>query len=677
VTAWGLPSGLTLDPDSGAITGTPDQAGVYEFMAGATDAAGVVGTSSCRISIAQPGGTTPNADVTSLSGSDDTADRWQDTGGALHAVTPVAIACSAYPCIVTLWDISGEYGRTWRGWFQLAEDCTIRLGALGSKAAVYPPVMGAENRTLIAAVGTYDELVDPTDPDQVPNAFVSAPYSVAAPPAPGTDWGIGSWIDAIVVNTTSKQWGWSNLYGTLPFTNPNFKGARWTVQNGHYTTPGDASTFVAGSATTAQHGGKEVPFTDYDANTAYRMPGTDIVSIQNNNPSTMWTIPDYVLADGTLNPDNVFRLRQLIGSPLEQTGVVHRVGMKGGASGDAVILSNTVTWVYQNDWSSAVGVPPPGTNPYLDIVFDLSHGTQNATNLNPSTIGNGLQLSGAQLAAKLKALGGLAFDGSGNTIASLGYTMAINGSGQIVVSNLPAVLGLPALPSAAYPQGAVILNTADSKVYRNTTGSAWVKSADPADLVAGAVATGVSIAASQITAGTLVVGVAYAGQINAGQVNAGTFNGLALALTKNGITVTIDSIYNVALSGYYGMSMTGYQASYGTCGHYDLPGAVLIYNQDGGAPGSGGTLICQLARALVGGGGVAGGGYFMVGDTNSPQHQMVITPAGIYYNVGASSTQIAGPRQTGVGAPSGFSDATAQAFCTRLYNALSAYGAIS
>src|SRR5207244_3990132 len=124
------------------------------------------------------------------------------------------------------------------------------------------------------------------------------------------------------------------------------------------------------------------------------------------------------------------------------------------------------------------------------------------------------------------------------------YTMQVNGSGQIVLGNLPAVFGLPSLPSATYPQGAVILNTSDNKVYRNTTGSAWVKSSDPADLVAGAVATGVTIAANAITAGILISGVSYTGVLVASQVISGTFNGISMVLNLNGITTTLGNIYD-------------------------------------------------------------------------------------------------------------------------------------
>lgn len=137
-------------------------------------------------------------------------------------------------------------------------------------------------------------------------------------------------------------------------------------------------------------------------------------------------------------------------------------------------------------------------------------------------VGNGVELSGTQLAAKLKALSGLTFDGSGAQQAQLGYTMRLDGSGNIVLSNLPAAFGRPPLPQAAYPQGSVIIDLFDNKLYRNVSGGAWIASAAPADLVAGAVASGVTIAAAQISAGSLNVGVLYGGTINVSQLLAGT-----------------------------------------------------------------------------------------------------------------------------------------------------------
>ena len=226
-----------------------------------------------------------------------------------------------------------------------------------------------------------------------------------------------AWIDRLIVNRAAGAWGWANLFTDLPFGDPNFKGARWTVQNGHYTNPADPSTFVGGSyhlhndplqPITAQHEGAAVVFCgDYDDDALYRNPGTDTVSFQNNNPATLWTIPDAVLADGTANPDNVFRIRNQIATPLE------------------VSVGNW-EWVNQDDWSSAVGNATPGLADHLDIVFDLSQGKVVAANVDPGTklpgqtvpLGSWLGLDGSNnvtLATQLSTLV--------QAIANAGYTI--------------------------------------------------------------------------------------------------------------------------------------------------------------------------------------------------------------------------------------------------------------
>ncbi len=211
-------------------------------------------------------------------------------------------------------------------------------------------------------------------------------------------------------------------------------------------------------------------------------------------------------------------------------------------------------------------------------------------------VGNGLALSGSQLVQKLLSLGGLSFDGSGHTQVDLGYTMQLNGSGEIVLANLPAVFGLPSLPSATYPQGSVILNTSDSKVYRNTTGSAWAKSSDPADLVAGAVASGVTINAAAITAGTMIVGVVYAGQITASQVNAGTFNGMSMSLVSNGLTTTLNNAYNSTVGAYYGFATVNNSTGYGG---YLFPDLMAFQDANGVTGFGGGSVRLQGSTSVI------------------------------------------------------------------------------
>jgi hypothetical protein len=67
------------------------------------------------------------------------------------------------------------------------------------------------------------------------------------------------------------------------------------------------------------------------------------------------------------------------------------------------------------------------------------------------------------------------------------------------------VAGQPSLPNSSYPNGAIIFNTLDGKLYRNVSG-AWSKGSDPQDLIAGTIAAGVvyagNVVVSQLTAGT-------------------------------------------------------------------------------------------------------------------------------------------------------------------------------
>lgn len=99
--------------------------------------------------------------------------------------------------------------------------------------------------------------------------------------------------------------------------------------------------------------------------------------------------------------------------------------------------------------------------------------------------------------------------------------------------------GQPTLPDANYPNGAIIFNTFDGKLYRNVSGT-WSKGSDPADIIAGTIAAGVvyagTINCSQLNAGTLSAGVIYAGAINCSQLTAGT-------MTVSSISSGIDVLY--------------------------------------------------------------------------------------------------------------------------------------
>ena len=302
--------------------------------------------------------------ITQLSATDDTIDRWQDSGGATHAVVPVTISCTNYPQIVSICYVSPQYGRIWQGWFPIPAAATvINLGAevgtalmnTAQPTTIYPPTGGDETVTIYAAVGTWG---GDTDPTTVPGV-VSTTVLVSAPPAPAETDATGAYIDVIrtgnngIVNT----WWWDNLYTTLPYGDPNFKAARWTVQGG---------ALVGGKFTP---NGLEVPFTDDDGSIVFRPFGTNsnIVSIVLPT-SGPWTIPSKFNADGSLNVNSAFCFRNYVESPLDANG------------------PGTGTWTQQHDWSS-LGVSTPGTNAEMYVVFDLdTQGVINGANVTDNTL---------------------------------------------------------------------------------------------------------------------------------------------------------------------------------------------------------------------------------------------------------------------------------------------------
>jgi len=243
-----------------------------------------------------------------------------------------------------------------------------------------------------------------------------------------------------------------------------------------------------------------------------------------------------------------------------------------------------------------------GGNWYVD-----SCSCQLAANATNTSLGAGLHNDGSNnIAQALAPLGGLAFNGSNQTIANVGYTMSINSSNQVVLSNLPTVAGLPGLPNSLYPAGSVIcdtvpgadpstgLNTPAYTLFRNPTGSLWVASTTPVDMVAGAVATGVTLAANQITAGTLIAGVVYAGSIAASQITAGTLTA--------GVIYSGSVAASQILAGTITASLTINSPTIngGSLNITTASGIVTINNSTSGVAVASGAQISQLLPASVG-----------------------------------------------------------------------------
>jgi len=189
-------------------------------------------------------------------------------------------------------------------------------------------------------------------------------------------------------------------------------------------------------------------------------------------------------------------------------------------------------------WSGAsyaqVEVPQPPDKGYLDL-----------SAVDPATVGNGLVVS----AGKLAVNAGSSIDFSaGQVVVKLGSIqsthLAAGSLGDLskyASDKRPVVVtyGLPVLPSSDYPNGALIFNTADGKLYRNNGGT-WTKGTDPQDLIAGTIAAGVvyagSVTVSQLTAGNAVFsGDASFARSGGGKV---TINSSGLVLVDNATSPT-------------------------------------------------------------------------------------------------------------------------------------------
>jgi hypothetical protein len=283
------------------------------------------------------------------------------------------------PQTVTIW-LNGASAPGWVGqWSIIADGQVIPIGLKGTNAAaVFPPTTGNEQWNATMDMGAV-----PGNGTPSANAITSPPFTVYAPPAPGATWASNCYINKLIVNKSAGTWMWDKMFATLPFENPDFKGARWTIQNGHYTNPTDPNTFVGGTHTWvdadgktcygAQNEGLEVSFTDDVGPIAVRVSGTDTVIVALQSP---WTIPDYILPDGTINQDNVFRFKLKLCSPLSASGA-----------------PDDVTWTDQSSWSSGVGDSAPGQYAYQDVVFDLAtDGVITGGNISPLTLGEWLGL---------------------------------------------------------------------------------------------------------------------------------------------------------------------------------------------------------------------------------------------------------------------------------------------
>jgi phage tail sheath gpL-like len=141
-------------------------------------------------------------------------------------------------------------------------------------------------------------------------------------------------------------------------------------------------------------------------------------------------------------------------------------------------------------------------------------------------------IDNVQVAEAIPTGAGLLLNSAGAVQINNGGTIGFNVGGQVIFLNVQALASLPTLPSSYYPVGSVVQLTTTGKIYQNVAG-AWSSAQDPAQLLSGALASGVTIAASEVVAGAFV--------------------GSTVTLNLNGITTTLGNVYFSGLSEYVGL----------------------------------------------------------------------------------------------------------------------------
>jgi hypothetical protein len=292
------------------------------------------------------------AGISSVTVTDETTLRWQDTTTALRAVISFVPVVSNLPMNIVAWIDKGHGGgKKWQGW-----DCqtsassnpgkTLYIG--GQRAdnggtditisptlttgAVFPPVTADETWTLYVAPWTQTI----NDTGVCPSSAISQSFTMHAVATPSSTAATGAYVDSITYSPISgggMAFGWPHIYVTLPLSDPNFWFARLTVQTG---------TLIGGVFTPGGVHAVEEPLGDWDTDADhgvgfFRVTGTD--QVYNQNPN-YWVVP----TDG----NTCHRMRWYVASRLDD-----------GTGG---------TLVLEHCWSSAVGVSTPGTADHQDIV---------------------------------------------------------------------------------------------------------------------------------------------------------------------------------------------------------------------------------------------------------------------------------------------------------------------
>jgi hypothetical protein len=140
------------------------------------------------------------------------------------------------------------------------------------------------------------------------------------------------------------------------------------------------------------------------------------------------------------------------------------------------------------------------------------------------------------------------------------------------------VTSLPALPDTNWPQGTIVFLTTDQKLYRNTTGSAWSRATDGADIIADSITAG-QIAAAAIGTDELAATSVTAAKIAANTITAGEIAASAIGTEELAATSVTAAKLQI---GHTSNIITNPDFEFGTVGVDDvIPGWTTVQRAGG------------------------------------------------------------------------------------------------
>ncbi len=391
----------------------------------------------------------------------------------------------------------------------------------------FVPTSAAEEWQMAAKYGAISETLD------YAGAILSGVFTVQPPVLPPGNWASGGNIGSILYGINDlgvRTWGWDDLFLNLPFDNPDFQVAEFTVQLGH----------VVGSdlIPAPTYEGVERQFCSSDSPNNIVITG-NLIDIQGPPvpgfpvSSALWTYPDEVLEDLTPNTNRTYWIRCYVKSRNDSGGSnrVLQTCWDGDTKDYLQIIPNTAIGLIPRSLpaSQIIGFIPSSLISAINAcsIFGTINGS-NITSINASQITGVINASQIGLIAASQ-ITGVIIASVINTIAASQITGIIQASqiGGIFASQITGLILANQISSINANQinGTILagqISSINASQINGTISASQISSINASQING-------TINASQIGGvnASLIVGTINASQINA--ISASTITGVITA----------------------------------------------------------------------------------------------------------------------------------------------------